>query len=874
MDKNSWFSFLTKLHNITRNGQGIKLTGLPALNEINNFLVLMFLENKIDSYELPKYCKFTYLYDEFCTDVKIKEDENQSSQGNKNCYKLWEKYCDIRKPECVIRLFANHNHIKKYIKNHVNTICAYTEKQEAGINIQKIINEMYKKFDSIAKFYNKKITELTLDDWDFDAFGLAYEQWKSESVGEGGKTTEQHFTPLELKQYIINELKIKDNEIFYEPACGTGGFITTAYKSIKETKQDLEKFKNNVYANECEPEIYKPLLVNMLIHEMPIENICFTDSLDINNCNKMKNKVDVCGANPPFGGGADINWSDYWGPLKAGKKKVIKKYIAQFIIHMYHSLKNKGRLGTVMDRTILNNGYDQKNGWENRYRKWLVENVNITKIVIIEKGTFPYTNIATAILFGIKGEKTKEIKYYNGKLKDPKSKSGFYVEDEPFEIRKYDDIVKNNYNLKVDKDEEAEVVDENIKYVKLGDVLISDNSGEIISKEYFNKGNKILWSCSNESIFTNYDNFPEKKLTNETDLILPRNGSQIPLVKIPSKNNLYTNVVQRIIINKTIINNKFLYYYLNLTVYDFILNISNSIPSYNMDVWKNRKIPKITLIHQEEIVKLLDEQFTKYNIQKLIDYPNSNKLFKLLIYKKYDDFLDAMHLIYRKIEADTMHLTFEKDKKAIFNWLVKKENCESKKLGDILEKKSGKSLPKDKMIVGEYPVIGGGEKLSGYHNEYNYDKKFIFIARVGSAGHISKYNGKCYVTDLVGAFIVKNILYDYAYYYLKYNENSIKNVSEKNAAPNINFNILLNNFYIQIPSKQKQQEIVDQIESINKHQETYKQYGDMLEKQITQIFETIDSIVLDITNNNENLEEESEDDIESDEETNENKIIA
>jgi hypothetical protein len=200
-----------------------------------------------------------------------------------------------------------------------------------------------------------------------------------------------------------------------------------------------------------------------------------------------------------------------------------------------------------------------------------------------------------------------------------------------------------------------------------------------------------------------------------------------------------------------------------------------------------------------------------------------------------------MHLIYRKIESDAINAQFEKDKKAIFNWLVKSVECESKKLGEILDKKSGKSLPKDKMIDGKYPVIGGGEKLSGLHNEYNYDEKFIFIARVGSAGHVSKYNGKCYITDLVGAFIVKNILYDYSYYYLKYNETSIKNLSEKNAAPNINFNVLLNNFNIQIPSKENQQKIIDQVELINKQQESYKQYGDLLEKQITQIFETIDT---------------------------------
>jgi len=33
-----------------RNSVGIKLTGLGALNEINNYLLLFFLENKFDKF--------------------------------------------------------------------------------------------------------------------------------------------------------------------------------------------------------------------------------------------------------------------------------------------------------------------------------------------------------------------------------------------------------------------------------------------------------------------------------------------------------------------------------------------------------------------------------------------------------------------------------------------------------------------------------------------------------------------------------------------------------------------------------------------------------------------------------------------------------
>jgi type I restriction-modification system DNA methylase subunit len=148
-----------------------------------------------------------------------------------------------------------------------------------------------------------------------------------------------------------------------------------------------------------------------------------------------------------------------------------------------------------------------------------------------------------------------------------------------------------------------------------------------------------------------------------------------------------------------------------------------------------------------------------------------------------------------------------------------------KKLGDILIKKSGKSLPKNKMVFGNYPVIGGGVEIGGYHNEFNYDEKLLFIARVGSAGYISKHHGKCYVTDLVGAYTIKNdnCIFDYVYYYLKYNEKCMKDkYVMTTGAPSINLGVLLDDYEIPIPNIEIQKKIVEILDTINKNNETCK----------------------------------------------------
>ena len=77
-------------------------------------------------------------------------------------------------------------------------------------------------------------------------------------------------------------------------------------------------------------------------------------------------------------------------------------------------------------------------------------------------------------------------------------------------------------------------------------------------------------------------------------------------MKIPIINSIYTNTVYRIKINKNYDSN-FLYYFLNNTVENFILKNCNSIPSYNMNIWKRRLIPDLSLSDQLDIVKQMDK---------------------------------------------------------------------------------------------------------------------------------------------------------------------------------------------------------------------------------------------------------------------------
>ena len=80
----SWQTLMWALHNYVRNSRGLKLTGMAALNEINNYLLLFFIERKFEKYNLTEECKFSYMYTNFCTDEHIKYDTKHYSSEPKN----------------------------------------------------------------------------------------------------------------------------------------------------------------------------------------------------------------------------------------------------------------------------------------------------------------------------------------------------------------------------------------------------------------------------------------------------------------------------------------------------------------------------------------------------------------------------------------------------------------------------------------------------------------------------------------------------------------------------------------------------------------------------------------------------------------------
>jgi type I restriction-modification system DNA methylase subunit/restriction endonuclease S subunit len=108
------------------------------------------------------------------------------------------------------------------------------------------------------------------------------------------------------------------------------------------------------------------------------------------------------------------------------------------------------------------------------------------------------------------------------------------------------------------------------------------------------------------------------------------------------------------------------------------------------------------------------------------------------------------------------------------------------KLSELCEFKNGKTLKKDDINEGIYPVIGGGKKPYAFHNEYNRDPQTILVSSSGSAGYVSRYDCPVWASDCFSVNVVKETLdKNYLYYMLLQYQEKIYKLKKGTAQPHV-----------------------------------------------------------------------------------------
>ena len=855
--------FFHKLHCILRNND-TGLTGLSALNEINNFILLIFIEPKLEllytNGELNDEYKFTHLCQYINDNIYNLSDHNMDALDN-----LQTKFTNI------LISYCNNTNISKYISTDATKLSVFYTRSDLNTDDEKekaysfkvclytILNECKKFIYGDNELTNNLINTI-LRDINTDILGDAYERFKEIQASNAGKEAGQYFTPRIVIKYCIDTLiKPMYNETCYDSSTGTGGFIHYLNKYISQhySKDELSMFNDNcIYANDKTEELMKPLYINMLLHDINITNIKNRNSLGVENCKDNFEKHNIIVGNPPYGVKVDMLYNsynninnynkNYWPVfIKSGKTKTIKDSMGLFMIHTINSLKVGGRFALIIDRGILNNGSD-KNTWQKQLRKYILETCNLEKIILLPKGIFTHTMFDTAIIYGVKNFgfnepcnkfSTTSVKYYISEFKDAKNKTGFVVNDIPNLEINIKQIVDKDWSLKYDDYvEKVEISYEGIEYKCILDILSFKKSTRQ-AKEGSDTGKYKFFTSSDKIKYSEYNDF-------KGEYIIIGNGGKGSCHYINEEFSCSAD--NYIFYSKSNnINMKYTYYFIKLNfnyIYDNLFT-GQGLKNLTGQGLKNLKIPILSNEHQTEIVEFLDK-FTNgdYNmLDKLVNEFNNIDIFKLLIMKEYDTFELAIIYINKLIDYNTSYSNqIILMKKGLFKIL---KNYETNSILDILSFKKSTRQAKEGSDTGKYKFFTSSDKIK--YSEYNdFKGEYIIIGNGGKGScHYINEEFSCSADNYIFYSKSNNINMKYTYYFIKLNFNYIyDNLFTGQGLKNLTGQGL-KKLKIPVPSLEEQERIVKEIEELDNQDNYYKKGIDSMKTMINTIYTSINTIV-------------------------------
>lgn len=238
-------------------------------------------------------------------------------------------------------------------------------------------------------------------------FGDIYEQLLNDlqSAGNAG----EYYTPRAVTAFMADRIDPRPGEILFDPACGTGGFLTCAVAHMRDRyvrrPEDARLMEASLRAVEKKPLPHMLCVTNMLLHGIEDPSFVRHDNTLARPYIswEQKDRVDIVLTNPPFGGkeedGIESNFPQHFRTRETADL---------FLALIIRLLKPSGRAAVVLpDGSLFGEGV------KTRLKEHLLEECNLHTIVRLPNSVFrPYASIGTNLLFFEKGAPTEEIWFY------------------------------------------------------------------------------------------------------------------------------------------------------------------------------------------------------------------------------------------------------------------------------------------------------------------------------------------------------------------------------------------------------------------------------------------------------------------------------
>lgn len=283
--------------------------------------------------------------------------------------------------------FSDGDKRKKLVHDVFSDINNYMKN---GIYLRELINRINEKVDFIDA--NSKHT-----------FNELYEGMLKDlqSAGRAG----EYYTPRAVTNFVVEKVNPKLGEIILDPACGTGGFLTStiAHFGNIENTRDFEILQNTIRGWEKKPLPYLLATTNLILHGIEVPQIEHKNSLTrpVNDYTE-KDRVDVILANPPFGGAEDSNIKENFpDDYRTSETADL------FLVLIMKLLKTGGRCGMV-----LPDGFIFGDGVKAKIKKRMLEEFGLHTIIRLPAVFKPYASVNTNLLFFTKGVKSVGVWFY------------------------------------------------------------------------------------------------------------------------------------------------------------------------------------------------------------------------------------------------------------------------------------------------------------------------------------------------------------------------------------------------------------------------------------------------------------------------------
>ena len=226
------------------------------------------------------------------------------------------------------------------------------------------------------------------DTTDTEKIGDAYEMLLQDLGAQA--SAGQFRTPRHIIDFIVAVIDPQKHETILDPACGTGGFLASAWEHVERvghlSAADRGNLARNLVGYDISPTMEMLSTVNLFLHHRQQPSISVYDTLTSEE--RWNDHYDVILANPPF-------MSPKGGIRPHGRFfSRSKRSEVLFVDYIMGHLNEGGRAGVIVPEGVI----FQSQRAHVQLRRLLVETA-LVAVISLPGGVFqPYSGVKTSIL--------------------------------------------------------------------------------------------------------------------------------------------------------------------------------------------------------------------------------------------------------------------------------------------------------------------------------------------------------------------------------------------------------------------------------------------------------------------------------------------